>query len=106
MPVLLESVSRGADQQSRLEAQAWASPALWGPSRCSLTSFFSITPCWSILSTGVQLGQGGKKNRVLGADRAPFCLRVRTGTALGVEHKRSKATSNRAQKSSKLQGIQ
>lgn len=74
MPVLLESVSRGADQQSRLEAQAWASPALWGPSRCSLTSFFSITPCWSILSTGVQLGQGGKKNRVLGADRAPFFL--------------------------------
>ena len=106
VPVLLGSVSRGAARQSRPEAQAWASPAPWGLSRCGLTAFFSITPCWSILSTGVRLGRGGKKNRVLGADRAPFCLRLRTGAASGVEHKRSKATSNRAHESSKLQGVQ
>lgn len=58
MPVILGSVSCGADQQSRPEAQAGASLPLWGPSRCGLISFFSISPCWSILSTVGVAGLG------------------------------------------------
>ena len=58
MPVLLESIFCGADQQSRPGAQAWTSLPLWGPSRCCPISFFSISPCWSILSTVGVAGLG------------------------------------------------